>query len=143
MTLRGQVIGIEPKIDPNSRLVTIRAEVTNPEGAINPGQFLRVRVELPEEDGVIALPQTVVTSNLYGDSVYIVRTEGEGDAAEEPRRAGVRPGRAPLRRPGRDPQGRQRRATGWSRPGRTGSRAARAVKIDNTRQPGHRGLAVD
>lgn len=30
---------------------------------------------------MIALPQTVVSSNLYGDSVFVVRTEGEGDQA--------------------------------------------------------------
>ena len=81
--LKGRIVGIEPKIDPNSRLVTIRADVDNPRGEINPGQFLRVRVELPEEEGVIALPQTVLSSNLYGDSVYVVRREGEGDAAVE------------------------------------------------------------
>lgn len=77
--LRGKVIGIEPRIDPNSRLVTVRAEVDNPDGALNPGQFLRVRVELPVEPNVIALPQTAVTSTLYGDSVFVVREEGEGD----------------------------------------------------------------
>jgi membrane fusion protein (multidrug efflux system) len=81
--LQGDVTAIEPKIDPNSRLVTIRADVKNPKGEINPGQFLRVRVELPAEDGVMALPQTVLSSNLYGDSVYIVRTEGEGEQAVE------------------------------------------------------------
>ena len=79
--LVGKVTAIEPKIDPESRLVLVRGEVENPEGAINPGQFLRVRVELPDEDGVMALPQTVLNSNLYGDSIFIVRTEGEGDAA--------------------------------------------------------------
>lgn len=77
--LSGTISGIDPKIDANTRLVNIRAEVENPRGDINPGQFLRVRVELPEEEGVIALPQTAVNSNLYGDSVYIVRSEGEGD----------------------------------------------------------------
>jgi membrane fusion protein, multidrug efflux system len=77
--LSGHVIGIDPKIDANTRLLNIRAEVDNPSGDINPGQFLRVRVELPEEEGIIALPQTAVSSNLYGDSVYVVRTEGEGD----------------------------------------------------------------
>lgn len=79
-THSGRIAGIEPRIDPNSRLVTVRADVENPDGSLNPGQFLRVRVELPEEPGVIALPQTVVTSTLYGDSVYVVRdgeTEGE------------------------------------------------------------------
>ena len=38
-----------------------------------------MRVALPDEEGIVALPQTAVTSNLYGDSVYVVRTEGEGD----------------------------------------------------------------
>lgn len=79
LQVRGKISAIEPKIDPNSRLVTVRAELDNPEQRLNPGQFIRVWVELPEEQGVMALPQTVVTSNLYGDSVYIVRTEGEGD----------------------------------------------------------------
>ena len=77
--LRGQIVAIEPRIDPNSRLVTVRAEVDNPNGELNPGQFLQVRVELPEETNVIALPQTAVSSNLFGDAVYVVRSEGEGD----------------------------------------------------------------
>jgi membrane fusion protein (multidrug efflux system) len=61
--------------------VSLRAEVDNPNGEINPGQFLHVRIDLPAEDNVIALPQTVLSSNLYGDSVYVVRTEGEGEDA--------------------------------------------------------------
>lgn len=77
-SFKGKITGIEPKIDPNSRLVTLRADVENPDGALNPGQFLRVRVELPEESDVIALPQTALSSNLYGDSIFVVRdVEGE------------------------------------------------------------------
>ena len=82
-SLAGRITAIEPRIDPNSRLVNIRAEFDNPdEGGVNPGQFLRVRVELPTEDNVIALPQTVLSSTLYGDSVFVVQTEGEGEAAK-------------------------------------------------------------
>lgn len=80
--LSGEITGIEPKIDPNSRLVTIRASVENSEGELNPGQFMRVRVELPEETGVIAVPQTALSSNLYGDFVYIVRNAAEAAPAE-------------------------------------------------------------
>jgi membrane fusion protein (multidrug efflux system) len=80
-TARGEIIAIEPRIDPNSRLVLVRGEIETEEGTISPGQFLRVRVELPEEDGVIALPQTVLSSTLYGDSVFVVR---EGEAAAQP-----------------------------------------------------------
>lgn len=68
----GSVRGIDPKIDPASRLVSIRGEVANPEGKLTPGQFVQLRVELPEENNVISVPQTAVTSSLYGDYVFVV-----------------------------------------------------------------------
>lgn len=88
----GRITGIEPRIDPQTRLVSLRAEVDNQEGRLNPGQFVRVRVQLPLEDDVIALPQTAVTTSLYGDYVYIVRDpEQPIETAEgEPERFVVR-----------------------------------------------------
>jgi membrane fusion protein (multidrug efflux system) len=68
----GRIVGIDPKIDPQTRLASVRAEVANSDGALRPGQFARVRVELPATDNVIALPQTAVVTSLYGDYVYIV-----------------------------------------------------------------------
>ena len=56
------IFGFEPRVEPNSRLVSVRAEVENPNGAVLPGQFLRVRIILPEEEGVIAVAQTAVSS---------------------------------------------------------------------------------
>ncbi len=87
-SLGGAISAIEPRIDANTRLVTVRAEVDNPDGELNPGQFLRVRVELPPEEGVIALPQTAVSSNLYGDSVYVVRPAEPVAAAADASAAG-------------------------------------------------------
>ena len=55
---QGRIIGIDPKIDPQTRMVSVRAEVENPDGELRPGQFVRVRVELPAVANVIALPQT-------------------------------------------------------------------------------------
>ncbi|MER2553535.1 MAG: efflux RND transporter periplasmic adaptor subunit, partial [Thauera sp.] len=73
MPFTGSIRGIDPRIDPASRLVSVRAEVANTEGRLSPGQFVQVRVELPEEDGILALPQTALTSSLYGDYVFVVR----------------------------------------------------------------------
>ncbi|MBN9072340.1 MAG: efflux RND transporter periplasmic adaptor subunit [Rhizobiales bacterium] len=73
LPFNGSIKGIEPKVDPSSRLVAIRAEITNPEGKLSPGQFVQVRVVLPKQDGVIALPDTALTSSLYGDFVFLVR----------------------------------------------------------------------
>lgn len=78
----GRIIGIEPQVDANSRLVSVRAEVDNTGGRLLPGQFLRVRVALPPEDGVIAVPQTAVISSLYGDSIYVIR-EADGALSVE------------------------------------------------------------
>lgn len=69
---QGKIIGIDPKIDPQTRLVSVRAEVENPDGALRPGQFARVRVKLPPVENIIALPQTSVVTSLYGDYVYVV-----------------------------------------------------------------------
>lgn len=76
----GSIIAIEPRVDPNSRMVSVRAEVANTNGELFPGQFLRVRIALPTEEGVIAVPQTAVTSSLYGDTIYVIRP---GETAEE------------------------------------------------------------
>ncbi|YBV97340.1 efflux RND transporter periplasmic adaptor subunit [Phyllobacteriaceae bacterium JZ32] len=75
LEFKGKVIGIDPKIDPTTRLVSVRAQVQNPDGKLNPGQFVQVRVQLPKEDNIIALPQTAVVTSLYGDYVYVVRPE--------------------------------------------------------------------
>lgn len=78
----GRIVGIDPKIDPASRLVAVQAEVTNAEGRVRPGSFLRVRVDMPSEDNVVALPQTAVVPSLYGDYVFVIaQEEPKGDSA--------------------------------------------------------------
>ena len=78
----GRITGIEPRVDPNTRMISVRAEVDNPSGLLLPGQFLRVSVALPEETGVISVPQTAVSSSLYGDTIYVIRDGGEADDPE-------------------------------------------------------------
>lgn len=68
----GNIVGIDPKADPGSRLVAVQAEVDNAGGQIRPGQFVAVRVDLPTEPSVISLPQTAVMTSLYGDYVFVV-----------------------------------------------------------------------
>lgn len=88
----GTIIGIDPKIDPATRLVAVRAEVKNPDGTLTPGQFVQVRVELPVEEGVIALSQTSLVSSLYGDYVFRVRPQTKDEA--KPAAPDAKPGDA-------------------------------------------------
>lgn len=95
LPFEGAIRGINPKIDPSSRLVTVRAEVANPEGKLSPGQFVQVRVELPEENNVLAVPQTALTTSLYGDYIYVVQQAKPADAQAAPAAAeGDKPGGA-------------------------------------------------
>lgn len=95
MPFKGVVTGIDPKIDPSSRLVSVRARIDNPEGRLSPGQFVQVRVELPKEDNVITVPQTALTTSLYGDYVYTVvpakPKEGEAKPTEATPAEGAKP----------------------------------------------------
>ena len=72
LDLSGKVTGIDPKIDPTSRLISVEAHIDGTNGALKPGQFVHVRVAQPTEENVIALPQTAVTISLYGSYVYQV-----------------------------------------------------------------------
>lgn len=81
ISFKGEITAIEPRIDPATRLISVRAKVDNPDGKLRPGQFAQVRVTLPTEDNVITLPQTALVSSLYGDYVFVVRpAEDKGEA---------------------------------------------------------------
>ena len=75
--LTGHLIGVDPKVDPKTHLVSAQALLDNPEHKILPGQFLRVRIELGAEPGVLSLPQTAVITSLYGDYVYLVAADDQ------------------------------------------------------------------
>lgn len=79
----GKVTGVDPRVDPQTRLVAIQASLDdNREGQIRPGRFLHVRIDLPREPNVLTVPQTAVVTSLYGDYVYVV---SEDKSAGEPR----------------------------------------------------------
>lgn len=82
-TFTGEITGLDPRVDPGSRLVAVRGDIDNPDRALTPGQFARLQIALPAEDGVITLPQTAVTISLYGDFVYVVQpTEDDPEVLE-------------------------------------------------------------
>lgn len=84
LAYEGTITGIDPKIDPKARLVSVRAEIGNVEGRLTPGQFVQLHIDLPNDDGVLAVPQTALVTSLYGDYVYVVEAaEGAGDGGAE------------------------------------------------------------
>lgn len=89
----GRIVGIDPRVDPASRMAALRGVIDDAQGRLTPGQFVRIRIDLPPEDGVIALPRTAVVTSLYGDFVYVVRPRPDADDTLEVRQVFVEPGR--------------------------------------------------
>jgi len=92
-SFEGEISGIDPRVDPASRLVAVRGTVELSNGALTPGQFVRLRLDLPQEEDVLALPQTAVISSLYGDFVYVVRPQEDDPEALAVRQVFVETGR--------------------------------------------------
>jgi len=77
LKFEGKITGIDPKVNSATRLVSVRALIANQNGQLTPGQFVQVKVELPVQKDIIALPQTVLTTSLYGDYLYVVSPVGD------------------------------------------------------------------
>jgi membrane fusion protein (multidrug efflux system) len=70
----GKLTAINPDLNATTRSVQLRAEFANADSALRPGRFVNVRVELPGEQNVLAIPSTAILSAPYGDAVYLVQT---------------------------------------------------------------------
>jgi membrane fusion protein (multidrug efflux system) len=74
----GKITAISPLVDSLSRNLTIRASFPNSDHKLLPGMFGNVSVVVGEPQNYIALPQTAVTINPYGNVVYVVTEKGTG-----------------------------------------------------------------
>lgn len=74
----GQISAINPGIDPGTRSLRIRATLENPQERLHPGMFAEVRTVLPQRPAVLTLPQTAITYNPYGDSVFVIQESESG-----------------------------------------------------------------
>ena len=74
----GAISAINPKVDPASRNVQVRATLTNPDHRLLPGMYATVDIPSGAPEKLITLPQTAITYSPYGDTVYIVEENGAG-----------------------------------------------------------------
>jgi len=75
----GVVDYVDPTIDPARGTVTVRARVPNPDGALKPGEFVRVTAVFPDVSDAVLVPQRAVQQEQAGSYVLVV---GEGDVVE-------------------------------------------------------------
>jgi membrane fusion protein (multidrug efflux system) len=68
----GVIESINSKVDPASRNVQIRASFKNADHKLVPGMFASVAIDAGEATSEITLPQTAITYNPYGNTVFVV-----------------------------------------------------------------------
>ena len=73
----GEVSSIDPKVDPATRNVQVRATVRNAKRSLLPGMFATVVIASGGPQRFLTLPQTAVSYNPFGDTVFVVE-EGKG-----------------------------------------------------------------
>jgi len=70
---RGEIYAIEPKIDPVTRSVLIRAVSPNEGERIMPGGFAEVELELERIPEALMVPAQAIVPDLEGQKVYLYR----------------------------------------------------------------------
>jgi membrane fusion protein (multidrug efflux system) len=73
----GTIAAISSKVDSATRNVQVRATLANPSHRLLPGMFATVAIDIGTPTSYVTLPQTSVTYNPYGSTVYIVDEKGK------------------------------------------------------------------
>jgi membrane fusion protein (multidrug efflux system) len=77
-TFEGKITVINPMVDPQTRNIQIEAAIDNPKRELLPGMFVSLVIQLGRPERYLTLPQTAIAYNPYGDTVYVIRSEGSG-----------------------------------------------------------------
>ncbi len=76
----GEITAISPKLDLATRNAQVEASVPNTEELLKPGMFASVAVQVGEQKPYLTLPQSAITFNPYGETVFLVTHSGKKDA---------------------------------------------------------------
>jgi len=77
----GKLTAISPKVDTTTRNIVVEATFANPKRQLLPGMFANASVESGDKKHYLTLPQTAITYNPYGSTVFVVLTADEAAAA--------------------------------------------------------------
>ena len=82
---QGKINFADTRINPTTGTYDMRAEVGNADGALKPGQFVRVILRGAERKDAIAVPQVAVLDGPQGKFVYIAAKDKDGKDVAMPR----------------------------------------------------------
>lgn len=72
-TFTARVTTIEPRIDEQSRNVSVQATLANPDRTLRPGMYVSAALTLDPTPNALVVPLTAIMTSAQGDSVIVVR----------------------------------------------------------------------
>lgn len=86
----GKINALDPKIDASTRNFQAEATIANPEHRLLPGMFARVSVSYGGTTRYLTLPQTAITYNPYGTTIFLAQHRAP-EANQKPPKKGQPP----------------------------------------------------
>tara|TARA_R110001583_G_scaffold102853_3_gene249493 strand:- start:4805 stop:5911 length:1107 start_codon:yes stop_codon:yes gene_type:complete len=75
---KGKVTAINSSVTPETRTVQLRAQLINPQQDLKPGMFATIRTLAEGVRQVVAIPNTALSFNTYGNFAYVLTENEEG-----------------------------------------------------------------
>jgi len=82
LTFPGEITAINPRVEAASRNLQVRATLKNADRKLVPGMYATVEINVGAPQKLVTLPQTTITYNAYGSTVYIVDDKGKDDKGQ-------------------------------------------------------------
>jgi len=81
-SFEGTITAIDPKVDLKSRNVLIRATLANTKHRLLPGASAEITIDAGKGERHLTLPQTAITFNPYGSTVYLAMEDGKDEKGQ-------------------------------------------------------------
>ena len=75
---KGKINFSDTRINPSTGTFEVRAEIPNADGALKPGQFVRVKLTGAVRNNALAVPQVAVMDSPQGKFVYVADKDKDG-----------------------------------------------------------------
>jgi membrane fusion protein, multidrug efflux system len=76
----GRITAVNPRVNTDSRNVQVEGMLSNPRQLLLPGMYASVEIAAGEKSEYITLPQTAISFNPYGNTIFVVE---QGDAGPD------------------------------------------------------------
>ncbi|MDR2792889.1 MAG: efflux RND transporter periplasmic adaptor subunit [Treponema sp.] len=91
-TFRGSVTEISPTVDPTSRTMEVKINVSNSGSRLKAGMFAKVRIVTEKKNNIVKIPATALVSRFGEDHVFTTATDPEDPAFMIAKKTIVKPG---------------------------------------------------